>query len=567
MTGFNLRYPGVAAIPKSQSSRLDFAGAFERGRGMSEKRVNNRQGIDAAYDYMAGAPQAQQPNLSALNPNPQPQQSPGNGNNQIFSQFMGEVSQGVKNPNALAAIAATGNRESGFSEKNAFGSWSDPSESGQAGTAGGIMSWRGPRRENLKAFARQNGDNPDRPSPQTQAKFLLQEDPELIRRMETAQSPEEAQRMMNDAWRFAGYNREGGESAERIGLANNYAQQFGGQVQAPQAQQQQGGSLAQLAAGALGAQGMPMPSKEQFQALMRSEQTRPLAMAIIQARTTGNKQVAKAAFDMALQLDQRDRDIKQQGVTNRQTDARIDISRNKAANSGTSFDRFGLKVGSAPSQQMKLLISQGVDEQTAMGIASGRLKTGRNPVTGTAGMIDMADGSISPLSGQEIESPQAQAPTGQTSLYDQAGDAVGVASSVRDLSSNTLGQIPGIGDAFFSGDTVKAKSDFDLYKRDLIRSLSLNPRFPISEQKRIEDLVPTGAFVNPKTLKLALRNLDAELSRIEDETTRGVADTNRSLKARNEDAETLKGVRAARARLGIPNQAGNQALKSKYGLE
>lgn len=121
---------------------------------------------------------------------------------------------GLTNPYGLAAVAATGRAESGWSAQNANRTWSDPSESGQPGTAGGIMSWRGPRYQALAS----TGDL----SPEGQAKFFLQEDPQLIQRLQSAGSIEEAQKLMNDAWAFAGHDRPGGESARRLALANAY---------------------------------------------------------------------------------------------------------------------------------------------------------------------------------------------------------------------------------------------------------------------------------------------------------------------------------------------------------
>lgn len=147
--------------------------------------------------------------------------------NDVYSGFMDTVKAGgVTNPYALAAIAATGKAESGFNPKNATRTWSDPSESGQAGTAGGIMSWRGPRYQALAA----TGDL----SPQGQAKFFLGENPQLIAQLQSAKSVEEAQSLMNNAWKFAGYNRPGGEAGRRLGYANSFLPAFqgGGEVAA-----------------------------------------------------------------------------------------------------------------------------------------------------------------------------------------------------------------------------------------------------------------------------------------------------------------------------------------------
>jgi hypothetical protein len=129
-------------------------------------------------------------------------------------------SGGLTNPYGLAAVASTGKAESGWSAANANRTWDDPSQSGQPGRAGGIMSWRGPRYQALSA----SGDL----SPEGQAKFFLQENPQLIQSLNGARSVEEAQQLMNDAWKFAGYDQQGGESARRLAMAKSYyASEFG----------------------------------------------------------------------------------------------------------------------------------------------------------------------------------------------------------------------------------------------------------------------------------------------------------------------------------------------------
>jgi len=136
-------------------------------------------------------------------------------------EFMNTIAGKVKNPYALAAIASTGKAESGWSPKNAAGTWADPSQSGVPGRAGGIMSWRDGRLDALQAFA--GGDL----SPAKQAEFFLQEDPALLDALAKTASVEEAQRLMNNAWRFAGYDQAGGaEVGERLASAQAYLPQF-----------------------------------------------------------------------------------------------------------------------------------------------------------------------------------------------------------------------------------------------------------------------------------------------------------------------------------------------------
>ncbi|KQS79029.1 hypothetical protein ASG25_10610 [Rhizobium sp. Leaf384] len=148
-------------------------------------------------------------------------------NGSTFTPFIETVKAGgLTNPFGLAAVAATGKAESGWSPENAARTWSDPSESGKPGTAGGIMSWRGPRYQALAA----TGDL----SPEGQAKFFLSEDPNLIASLNKAQSVEEAQSLMNRAWAFKGYNRPGGEAARRMQTASAYLPQFQGSQQPTQ---------------------------------------------------------------------------------------------------------------------------------------------------------------------------------------------------------------------------------------------------------------------------------------------------------------------------------------------
>lgn len=221
--------------------------------------------------------------------------------NQIAGRFLKTVKDGgLTNPYGLAAVASTGKNESGFSPKNAMGTWSDPSQSGQAGTAGGIMSWRGDRLAKLQQFAQQNGDNPNAPSPETQGKFLLAEDPTLIQRLNAAQSPAEAQQIMNAAWKFAGYDQPGGEAGQRIADAQAFAPQFGGgSGPAPSQQALESlavGQTAPMGTGApqqapVGPQGgfQPqqaasiLPPREAMLALFKSPGTRPLAIQLVQA--------------------------------------------------------------------------------------------------------------------------------------------------------------------------------------------------------------------------------------------------------------------------------------------
>lgn len=131
---------------------------------------------------------------------------------EIYNRFMGRVARGVTNPNGYAAVAATGERESGFSAANAYGTWDDVGK-----PAGGILSWRDDR---LRAL--QQGRDMRDITPEDQADFFLRENPDLIAKLNAAESPDEAMGYMNEAWKFNGYdNPQHPETSARFAAARN----------------------------------------------------------------------------------------------------------------------------------------------------------------------------------------------------------------------------------------------------------------------------------------------------------------------------------------------------------
>lgn len=243
---------------------------------------------------------------------------------------------------------------------------------------------------------------------------------------------------------------------------------------------------------------------------------------------------------------------------------------------GSDLDELGFPASGSISQRRRALEAQGIDRNTALGIASGRYNVSVNPANGERVIIDVATGELRPLQqpdyAGQVEAPQTaqgqpQSPEG--GLYEQAGQATGLDSTLGNIMSNTVGQFWGaVGEAGTFPGIVQAGQEFELFKRDLIRSLSLNPRFPVAEQKRIENLLPRGALTSDGTLKSALRSLDAELARIERDLTSAMSNPNTPVAQRQADMQTLRGVQAARARLGVPETGSpRNDLKDKYGLE
>ena len=228
----------IADIPKPNLSWLDSLGDSIGGAITNARTDASFNGLaDRIAGGSAAVPQQSGGFLSRLMGGPQeqaavPMTAPvgpvdrGPAQGSTYQPFIDTIKTKITNPYGLAAVAATGRAESGWSPQNASRSWSDPSQSGQAGTAGGILSWRADRLHNLQRYAASKGEQGNG-SPATQAEFFLSEDPGLVDRLNAATSPQEAQNLMNNAWKFAGYDQPGGETARRMALAQNYyAQDF-----------------------------------------------------------------------------------------------------------------------------------------------------------------------------------------------------------------------------------------------------------------------------------------------------------------------------------------------------
>ena len=151
------------------------------------------------------------------------------GDPKFFEEFMDTVKErGLTNPIGLAALAGTGQIESGWGS-NVHKTWSDPSESGEQGTSGLALSWRNERLQAAKDYAAKSGDNPERPSARSQANFFIDEDPQLVQELQNAKDLPSAMRAINSRWKFAGYDTGGGSTGARFNAASNFLKTFGNQ--------------------------------------------------------------------------------------------------------------------------------------------------------------------------------------------------------------------------------------------------------------------------------------------------------------------------------------------------
>lgn len=230
---------------------------------------------------------------------------------------------------------------------------------------------------------------------------------------------------------------------------------------------------------------------------------------------------------------------------------------------GNDFDEYGFPKTGAISQKIRAYKMQGYDDQQAIGLATGRYSPSLNPQTGERVLIDVADQRIIPLQ-QPDRGAQGRAETrggsgggGRESLYEIAPLATGIGTSVRELSSSTAGQLPGaVGEAMTAEETSSAVSRFDLFRRNIIQSLALNPRFPIAEQRTLENLVPHGTFTSGEQLRTRLTELDRYLTGLERHLAGQIDNPSTPVDKRNDYSSQLSAIRQARSQIGAPQGGG-----------
>lgn len=223
---------------------------------------------------------------------------------------------------------------------------------------------------------------------------------------------------------------------------------------------------------------------------------------------------------------------------------------------------------SALEQKIDLLKQSGVDENTAIGIASGRFVTSRDPMTGAAMIVDKASGqpvgaltsqpSANALSPQTSVSAQAELPEAAlesaepTGLFKALPLATGVESEAVNIGSNVLGQVD---EAFVSNPTVRARQQFNVFKKPLQRAMSVNPSRPLKfDLEQTEKLFSGAGIKAPGVVKEELgvlrESIEADLKTSQENAKDNALPT----KFRQDEAARVKLLEQALRQLGSPGK-------------
>lgn len=182
-----------------------------------------------------------------------------------------------------------------------------------------------------------------------------------------------------------------------------------------------------------------------------------------------------------------------------------------------------LRLSGAQQGEFDALIAQGVGRNVALGLVSGRYKLQANPVTGAPQVIDLATfqevplvpvgGGAAPAGGTQgaaAPAPAAQpgAPAPET-LWETAGDVTGIRPMLEEKWTEIGGQFGADG----YPDTVRKRQGAVAATNDLIRALSINPRFPVGEIERLSQEVQINPSMwdSPVALRARMQAIDSYL--------------------------------------------------------
>jgi len=157
-----------------------------------------------------------------------------------------------------------------------------------------------------------------------------------------------------------------------------------------------------------------------------------------------------------------------------------------------------------------LVDTMGITEQEATAIVLGTKKVQKDPVTGEITIVDLIKNNVTRPT--IADSPNIAQETGQPNninIWNMAPDVAGPMSAAKAAGSVVSGMVGGP----VSEQTIIARQTVTNAQNDLVRALSINPRFPVGEINRIREEIniAPAIFDNTETYRGRLRAIDTYL--------------------------------------------------------
>jgi len=264
------------------------------------------------------------------------------------------------------------------------------------------------------------------------------------------------------------------------------------------------------------------------------------------------------------------------------------MQRNPALEAAIDFNRMGqfdaaddvLKMGTAPAGPMgtapaapkptariqeieDMQRTYGISRQQATGLADGTTRLSTNPITGETMLVDMVTGKGQPVKmPDEVRNemalmglaPEEGASEADINLYEMARSTTGLWPSLQSNLQKITGQI----NVDVAPDQLLQNlQTFQLAQNQVIRALSINPRFPVAEMERIrkEINIEPSALKDATTLQNQIISVDQYMKQRLQEEQAAAADTMLPREDRRAALSAAKNIASFLRILGVPEQA------------
>ena len=263
----------------------------------------------------------------------------------------------------------------------------------------------------------------------------------------------------------------------------------------------------------------------------------------------------------------------------RMAGAREDLATTRALAAQENADRRALVAkmleisardpGDRERRIQDIMQTNNVDRTTAANIVNGIERITPNPVTGMPEIVNLVTGEsraatrpaapAAPAAAGAPAGEGATAPAARTSgsaqpprtLWEMAPSVTGAIPALAEAAQGITGQA---GVNIAPEGLIRDRQTFAAVQNDLIRALSVNPRFPVAEMQRIEReiAIAPGVFTDPVSMRERMVSVNDYLrGRLQNED-RAANDASLPVPTRQAALSAANSIRDFLAQLGVP---------------
>lgn len=226
-----------------------------------------------------------------------------------------------------------------------------------------------------------------------------------------------------------------------------------------------------------------------------------------------------------------------------------------------------------------IMSTHGIDRPTASRLVDGVEKIVVDPVTGMPQIVNQISGESRPVTaagpslagppaaattttapaaaGSGTAAPPTEGPAGEQprrTLWQMAPDVTGLVPAIQETAQGGTGQV-GVNVA--PAGLARDRQTFATAQNELIRSLSINPQFPVREIERIrqEISIAPGAWTDVRSLRERMGAVDTYLREKLENQTRAGQDTSLPVDTRRAALQSANDIRNFLSILGVPRQS------------